>query len=231
MNTPNPMKSMLDYLAALEEHNERAWYHAHKPALQQAQETFFSFLQMLLFALGEEEAEFLYLNPRDLTFRIPRDARLYRDKPPYHPAFRANLSPKGKVPIPCACFLCLRPGGRSFIGGGLFASGFRGATLRVRDHLDRYGEEWLSVIQDVGFAQHFTVEGERLKNVPREYDRDHPLGEFLKHKSWYAKSYFSDEEVLAEDFLDQVLDRIRLLRPLNGFLNEALSGYQLPNWE
>ncbi len=231
MNTPNPMKTMLDYLADLEEHNERAWYHAHKPAMQEAQAVFLSFLQALLFTLGEEEEDFRYLNPRDLTFRIPRDARLYRDKPPYHPAFRANLSPKGKVPIPCGYFLYLRPQGRSFVGGGLFSAGFRGATLRVREHLDRYGETWLSIVGDPGFTQWFTLEGEKLKNVPREYDRNHALGEDLKHKSWYAKSYFTDEEVLAEDFLDLVMDRIRLLRPLNGFLNEALTGYQLPNWE
>ena len=45
------LQPVLDYLTALEQNNDRDWYHAHKPQLTEAQRAFEEFLQELLLVL------------------------------------------------------------------------------------------------------------------------------------------------------------------------------------
>ena len=124
------MEEMLSFLRELEEHNDRDWFHAHEEEYRRATVAFEQLVGELNLALHRGDPEIPLAAPKTLTFKLMRDTRFSRDKSPYNPSFRAHIGPKGKLPVPVGYYLFLRPGGRSFLGGGLFADMFRDVTTQ-----------------------------------------------------------------------------------------------------
>ena len=221
---------IIDYLSALNTHNDREWYHADKDSYKDANAEFEKFLQALILEIGKFDSSILHNDPKDLTFKLVRDTRFSHDKSPYNPAFRAHISSKGKLPVPVGYYLMIKPGNQSFLGGGLFADMFKDATMMVRDYIARNGEEWERIVHEPVFEKYFSVHGTALKNVPAGYDKDHPQAEYLKFKSWYLEYPVKDEELKdAELFLAKTAELFRIMKPFNDYLNRALMGFQMPS--
>ncbi len=220
---------ILGYLTSLSANNNREWYHTHKAEYQAANAQFEELVQSLILRIGEFDTSVLGHAPKELTFKLVRDTRFSHDKSPYNPAFRAHISSMGKLPVPVGYYLMLKPGGQSFLGGGLFADMFKDATKMVRDYIAAHGSEWEAVITAPAFQQHFSVHGTALKNVPAGYEKEHPQAEYLKYKSWYLEYPIRDEE-LADDslFLSKAVEMFHLMKPFNDYLNRALAGFQMP---
>ena len=220
---------ILRYLKSLSENNNREWYHAHKAAYKEANAQFEELVQELILQIGKFDRSILPGEAKELTFKLVRDTRFSHDKSPYHPAFRAHIGPGGKLPVPVGYYLMIKPGGQSFLGGGLFAASFKDATSMVRDHIAANGGEWERILHDPGFQKEFSVQGTALKNVPAGYDKEHPQAEYLKFKSWYLEYPVSDDMVAdGERFLAEAVRLFRIMKPFNDFLNQALKDFQMP---
>ena len=176
---------ILNYLNNLSENNNREWYHAHKTEYKEANAQFENLVQQLILQIGKFDSSIYPREAKELTFKLVRDTRFSNDKSPYNPAFRAHIGPEGKVPVPVGYYLMVKPGGQSFLGGGLFADMFKDATSMIRDYIAANGGEWDKILHTPDFEKEFTVQGTALKNVPAGYDKEHPQAEFLKYKSWY----------------------------------------------
>ena len=225
MNT----QMILDYLTQLSANNNREWYHAHKAEYQAANAQFEELIQALMLRIGEFDDSILGHAPKELTFKLVRDTRFSHDKSPYNPAFRAHISSIGKLPIPVGYYLMIKPGGQSFLGGGLFADMFKDATRMVRDYISEHGGEWEEIITAPSFQERFTVGGSALKNVPAGYEKEHPQAEYLKYKSWYLEYSVQDKDLTDGDlFLAKAADIFRLMKPFNDYLNNALTGFKMP---
>ena len=225
MNT----RLILNYLSDLNENNNREWYHANKDDYKKANAEFEKLLQELILEIGKFDSSVLQNNPKDLTFKLVRDTRFSHDKSPYNPAFRAHISSKGKLPVPVGYYVMIKPGGQSFLGGGLFADMFKDATTRIRDYIVQNGGEWERILHEPEFDKYFTIQGTALKNVPRGYDKEHPQAEYLKFKSWYVE-YPLEDEVWnhGEEFPAKAAEIFRIMKPFNDYLNRALAGFQMP---
>ncbi len=220
---------IIEYLSELSANNNREWYHANKEDYKKANAEFEGLLQALIWEIGKFDSSILHNRPKDLTFKLVRDTRFSHDKSPYNAAFRAHISPEGKLPVPVGYYLMIKPGGQSFLGGGLFADMFKDATKRVRDYLAGNGEEWEKIIHAPEFEQYFTVQGTALKNVPAGYEKEHPQAQYLKYKSWYLEYPVKDEELGdGEAFLAKAAEIFRIMKPFNDYLNRALAGFQMP---
>lgn len=225
MNT----QMILDYLSALNANNNREWYHANKEEYRRANTEFEALLRALILEIGKFDSSILHNEPKDLTFKLVRDTRFSHDKSPYNPAFRAHISPKGKLPVPVGYYVMIKPGGQSFLGGGLFADMFKDATTMIRDFISQNGAEFEKIIHDPVFKKYFTVQGTALKNVPAGYAKDHPQAAYLKYKSWYLEFPLKDDEVGdAEAFLAKAAGLFKIMKPFNDYLNSALAGFQMP---
>ena len=225
MNT----QMILDYLTQLSANNNREWYHTHKAEYQVANAQFEELIQALMLRIGEFDSSILGHAPKELTFKLVRDTRFSHDKSPYNPTFRAHISSMGKLPIPVGYYLMIKPGGQSFLGGGLFADMFKDATRMVRDYISEHGGEWEEIITAPSFQERFTVGGSALKNVPAGYEKEHPQAEYLKYKSWYLEYPVQDKELTDGDlFLAKAADIFRLMKPFNDYLNNALTGFKMP---
>lgn len=222
-------KMILKYLADLSEHNNREWYHAHKAENKEATAQFEELIQTLILRIGEFDSSILHNQPKELTFKLTRDTRFSHDKSPYNPSFRAHIASKGKLPVPVGYYLMIKPGGQSFLGGGLFADMFRDATEMIRDYITEHGEEFEEIIHAPEFQKYFSVQGTSLKNVPAGYDKEHPQAEYLKFKSWYLEYPVADEVIAdAEQFVEEAAKLFEIMKPFNDYLNKALEGFQMP---
>lgn len=222
------IKLMMDFLADLAAHNDREWFHAHKAEYQAATHEFEELVRRLTLELRAGDPDIPLLEPKELTFKLMRDTRFSADKSPYNPSFRAHIGPQGKLPIPVGYYLMLQPGGRTFLGGGLFADMFKDATAMLRDHIAAHGDEWQGTLEDPDFARRFTVAGTALKKVPQGYDPGHPQAEWLKYKSWYLEVPVADETVLGDGFVDYAVETFLAMKAFNGFLNRGLEGFRMP---
>lgn len=220
--------AILTYLSELEAHNDRDWYHAHKTEREEANREFEALVGGLMAGLRRTDDSLPLAQPKELIFKLTRDTRFSHDKSPYNPSFRAHMGPKGKLPIPVGYYILLQPGGRSFLGGGLFADMFKDATAMVRGYIASHGGEWGKMITAPDFAQRFTVGGTALKKVPRGYDPDHPQAEYLKNKSWYLEFPIPDEQIIEPGFVDYAVGIFSKMDQFNRFLNKALEGFVMP---
>lgn len=220
---------ILHYLEELSANNEREWYHAHKAEYKEANAEFEGLIQELILGIGAFDKSVLPWKPKQLTFKLVRDTRFSHDKSPYNPAFRAHISSQGKLPIPVGYYVMIKPGGQSFLGGGLFADMFKDATKMVRDYIQANPEEWKAVIEEEEFRKHFQVQGAALKKVPQGYEKENPQAEFLKYKSWYLEYPVEDEIIKnADDFQKLAVSVFQKMKPFNDYLNRALAGFQMP---
>lgn len=220
---------ILDYLSKLDQNNNREWFHAHKTEYQEANAQFELLVQELMLQLGKTDSRILNFAPKELTFKVVRDTRFSHDKSPYNPVFRAHISSKGKLPVPVGYYLMIKPGDQSFLGGGLFADMFKDATTMVREYIFKHPDEWMEILQTREFKENFQVQGTALKNVPKEYDKEHPQAEYLKYKCWYLEYSVKDSIIQAADsFLDLAAEMFLKMKPFNDFLNCALEGFQMP---
>lgn len=216
------LEKTMEFLARLEENNSLDWMHNHKEMHRCAKTEFLSWLDSLITAIAVEEPSVAGQQGASLLFRLNRDTRFSKDKRPYNASFRAHISKGGRLPVPVGYFLCVKPGG-CFLGGGLFASQFSKATEMVRDALVNDPQGFQKAISNPAF----TLSGEQLKNVPRGFDKAHPMAEYLKYKSWYAEYPLTDA-VLQTATSAQLAKLFQIVKPFNDWLNTALETFKLP---
>ena len=217
---------MLQFLTDLDANNSLEWMKGHKEQYLEAKNQFASFIQDLILSISEFDPSVAYLRAEDLIFRLNKDTRFSKDKTPYNTSFRAHISSAGKRPIPAGYYICIKPSS-SFLGGGVFATQFHQATTMVRDYIVKYPEQFNRIINNKDFIANFIIEGDKLKNVPRGYDKEHPLAEYLKHKSWDVEYPVTDRELIEND-ITFITRKFRMMKPLNDYLNKALCGFVMP---
>jgi uncharacterized protein (TIGR02453 family) len=151
-------------------------------------------------------------------FRIYRDTRFSKDKSPYKTHLAAHFPHRtptaGGVHGP-GFYLHLEPGG-SFAGGGLWHPD-PDSLLKVRQAIVVKPAAW-KALRKAGLE----IEGEALKRVPPSFAPTHPCAEDLKLKDFYTTTTFTNAQVLAPDFLDQLTGACQKSAPLVAFLCKAL---------
>lgn len=225
-------ENMLSYCRELEANNNRAWFHANHKQYEQAKSDFTELVELVKFAVVEHvdpdlRDRIIFADPSSMMYRIPRDARMYKDKPPYNPSWRAYISPDKKSVLPVGYVLRIAPDGRSHFGTGAWCPD--GTYLRrVRDFIAASWEELDELVDECGLP----LLGEKLKRVPREYGADHPAGEYLKHKGWLLMQDIADEELVDFDsFVTLVSENVRRMEPLRRYFQRALEDRQEGLWE
>lgn len=225
-------ENMLRYCSALELNNNRTWFHENHAQYEQAKEDFTELVDRVKFAVAERvepglQERLIFAEPKTMLYRIPRDARMYKNKPPYNPTWRAYISPDKKSLLPLGYFLMVAPGGRSEFGTGAWCPD--GEHLRrVRDYIAENWEELEELIEESGL----TLLGEKLKRMPREYEPDHPAGELLKYKNWFFIENLDDTELVSFDgYIARVGTIIERMEPLRRYFERALQPRQESLWE
>lgn len=214
----------IDFMKRLKRNNNRPWFEKHKEEYESHVKLP---MQSLIAALHPHFLRFapdFEVNPKKSLFRIYRDVRFSNDKTPYktHAAAHFVLRGKPKGVEGSGYYLHIEPG-QVFLGGGIYMPD--GDQLKnIRRSIDADTDRLLSILRNKKFISTFkNLQGEKLKRVPKGYDADHPMAEWLKQKQFFVWVEWPEAKCKREEFVNEVAAVFETAAPLVRFLNEAMS--------
>lgn len=216
-------KKGLTFLRQLKRNNRRDWFENHKDDYEALVKLP---MQSLIAALQPHFLSFapeFEVNPKRSIFRIYRDVRFSKDKRPYktHVAAHFVLRGKPKGIEGSGYYLHIEPT-EVFLGGGIYMPD--GDQLKkIRKAIAANPDEFLDVINDPRLKRTFgKLEGEQLRRVPRGYDPEHPMADWLRFKQFFVGSSFAVSKCHSPKFVIEVAKAFETATPLIRYLNNAL---------
>ncbi len=222
----NHLQPAFEFLSALQAHNTKAWFDAHRADYDAAKQAFEVLVETVIDEFRPIE-DFEDLSPKDCLFRINRDVRFSKDKAPYKINFGASLALGGKHSRRMPYYIHMQPGNQSLLAGGLYMPTPE-QIGKVRAAIAADSAPLRKILRGKAFVEHFGVvtddtEG-RLKTAPKGYSRDHPDIDLLQFKAWAVMKPLPDKAMLAPDLVTHSVKVFKALKPLNDWLNEILLG-------
>jgi len=210
------------FLEKLSKNNNKPWFDKHRDDYQNAKEDFEALVTELLADLSGSEPLFKEQKAKDCIFRIFRDVRFSKDKTPYKAHFGAFFSKGGRKFPGAGYYLHIEPGGKSFVGGGLWVP--EPPLLKaVRQEIDYNFNDFKGITEEKKFKKLFSkINGEQLKTLPQGYTDDNPAIEYLKMKSFTVAHHLQDVDIISKGFVKKSLDVFSAMRPFIDFLNRGL---------
>jgi len=84
--------------------------------------------------------------------------------------------------------------------------------------------DWKKMLADRKIANTFgELKGEQVSTSPRGFLKDNPAIELLKYKQFYFSRYFTDKEMLSNNFLKEMNKTFRNLRGYFDYMSEVLT--------
>lgn len=207
-----------DFLKKLSKNNNRDWFNENKNLYTESQENVIEFLEDLIGEMADFDNDIAKIDAKKALFRIYRDTRFSKDKIPYKTNFGASLG-IGKGSQKGGYYLHMEPG-KSFLAGGIYMP--ESSTLKeVRKEISLYGDEFIKILNNKEFKKHFPelVQNDKLKKIPQGFEKEDPMGEYLKLKSFIVMYQMKDEAVLDKNAIKEFSKIFKLMKPLNDFLN------------
>ena len=229
------MKEILDFLRELSANNNREWFAEHKAWYQQCYAKFVDFSGQYLQRLSEIDPTLKGLEPKDCIWRIYRDVRFSHDKRPYKewfgvfPATGVPGQPKtwGKHSMRGGYYVHLQPG-QCMFAGGIWDPG-KELLDALRKEIEANYEEVEDIMATPSWQRYFTDDFDPywgvLKKVPAGFDPEFKHADWLKHKTFTFSTPLTDEQVSAQDFLDEIVEIAKAAKPMNDFLNYTFEEY------
>ncbi len=209
--------STFEYLDLLKKNNNRDWFTDNKKRFEVENKNAKNFFTEVLADLEKIDSI-----ERMQVFRIYRDVRFSKDKTPYKTHFSVGFT-RTKPLLRGGMYLHIEDGG-SFVGGGFWEPNNEDLQ-RVRKELELDASELRAIINDDTFKQFFknSLEGEELKTAPKGFDKTHPDIDLIRKKQFLIGRNFSNKEVLASNFKDEVVKTFAAMRPFFDYMSDVLT--------
>ena len=218
-------KETLQFLDDLKANNNRDWFLENKKRYEAFKKDYYQLASDLLDALKPLDASLEMQEVKNCTFRINRDIRFSKDKTPYksHLGFWFSSGAKGQNRS--GYYIHLEKGA-SFIAGGLYCPESEDLK-KMRKEIAYFHEDLEEILEEKNFKKEFKDfdrnEKNTLKNPPRGYEKEHPAIELLKLKSFESSQVIDLSAVAKKDFVAVMSKKLIALKPLNDFINRALT--------
>lgn len=212
--------SNLEFLRQVKKNNNRDWFNANKTRYLKEYDNMVAFAGVLLDKMNEHDVMETASGKKSLH-RIYRDTRFSKEKTPYKTNWSGGFKRLGKNRRG-SYYFHLEPG-NSFVGGGFW--GPEPADMkRIRDELAYDARPLRKILQSKNFIKYFgALYGEQLKTVPKGYDANNPAIDLLRYKQFLLIRKFSDKEVLDENFVKQVNETFKAMRPFLDYMTQVLT--------
>ena len=216
------MQTTFEFLKKLKQNNNRDWFEKNKEKYLAAKEEYEKLLEKVIAGTRKFDKKISGdLTPKECTFRIYRDVRFSKDKKPYKTNMGASIDPGGKKSQIAGYYLHIEPG-NSFAAGGVWMP--EPAMLQsIRQEIDYNPEPLLKVLKSAPFKKFFKGldEEDKLKTVPKGFDKEHPHIELLKNKHFLVSHQLSDKEILGKDAVKKITEVFRAMHPFLEYMREA----------
>ncbi len=209
-------KEAFNFLEDLAQNNNKEWFAEHKSTFKKHEadvKSFYQHLQELLDTHDEIE--------KMKMFRIYRDVRFSKDKTPYKTHFAGSFSRLG-ARLRGGYYLHIKPGG-SFVATGFWAPN-KEDLFRIRKELEMDASDFRKVINGKNFKSVWgELQGDGVKTAPKGFDKEHPDIDLIKKKQFIFVRNFSDKEVLSQNFINEVNESFKSIRPYFDLMSDILT--------
>lgn len=211
------MENILKFLEQLKENNNREWFASHKPEYEEIVKENKVFFNQIYAELQKHDS----LSGIHV-FRIYKDVRFSKDKSPYKSNFGAGYS-RTKPKLRGGYYLQIEPN-NSFAGGGFWGPNNED-LFRIRKEFEADTTEIERITSDNTFVKYFgELKGKNgVKNAPKGFDKNHPAIDLIKKKQYVVKRKFTDQEVLSDNFQQEVIATFIAMRPFFDYMSEILT--------
>lgn len=208
--------STLIFLKSLKQNNNREWFNEHKPLFEKEHKNVKGFYNAVMENLKSHD-----LIEKVKLFRIYRDVRFSPDKTPFKYHFAGHFT-RATPKLRGGYYLRIRPG-ESFLAGGFWEPN-KEDLLRIRKEFEMDAFEIRTIINAPDFKKYFgNLKGDAVKTAPRGFDKNHPDIDLIRMKQFIVTRPFSDEEVLSENFIGEINNSYKAMRPYLDYMSEILT--------
>lgn len=215
----------IQFLVKLKKNNSREWFNQHRDDYDSAKENFIELVNQILTQVGKIDQDLSVLTYKDCIFRINRDVRFSKNKDPYKNNMAAYFVKGGKKSWLAGYYFHCEPGGKSFIGGGLYG-GEPDQIKKVRQEIDYNWSAFKGILQHKQFKKMFgdlsRQEGMSLIREPKGYEKDNPAIDYIKLKNFIVSVPVADEELTDKVLVKKIITAFSTMQPLLQFLNRAM---------
>ena len=217
-----------DFLKDLTQNNNRDWFAENKPVYDKSHKEMYTFGEDLIARMNEFDSISTASGKKSL-FRIYRDVRFSKNKDPYKTNRSGSFAREG-ADRRGGYYFSIQPG-NSMIGGGFYQPNSDDLNL-IRKQIEMDATPLRDVLKSQKFKSTFgKLLGEQLKTAPRGFEKDDPNIDLLRYKSFYVFKSFTDQEVMADNFEDQVIEVYKAIQPffeiMTSFVTTDLNGESL----
>ncbi len=212
--------SIIAFLEALKQNNNREWFNAHKEVFLQEQQHIERFANELLLKLSVHDIIETESGKKSLH-RIYRDTRFSKDKTAYKTNWSGSFRRATKYRRG-GYYFHIEPG-NSFIAGGFWAPNPQDLKL-IRDDIHFDPSPLRKILKNKNFISYFKeLKGEQLKTAPKGFDAASDAIDLLRYKQFLLIRKFSDKEVLSENFTKEANLTFKAMRPFFNYMSDVLS--------
>ncbi len=209
--------NVLEFFKKLKKNNNREWFNDHKKEFK-AIESEVKKCYSTLFNMIKTHDEVDQFK----MFRIYRDVRFSKNKLPYKTHFGGTYHRK-KPQLRGGYYLHVAPNNESFAATGFWEPN-AADLLRIRKEFEMDDSEMRSIINSKSFKSEWgELVGDELKTAPRDFDKDHPAIDLIKKKQFIFVKKYTDSEVLADNFLENVNTSFKAIRPYFNYMSDVLT--------
>jgi uncharacterized protein (TIGR02453 family) len=212
--------SALEFLKLVKKNNNRDWFNANKDRYLKEHKSVVAFAEALLFEMKKHDNIETASGKKSLH-RIYRDTRFSKEKTPYKTNWSGSFSRATKK-LRGGYYFHIEPG-NSFVAGGFWGPEANDLK-RIREEIAYDSAPMRKIMKSKIFKETFgTLVGEQLKSAPQGFTSDHKDIDLLRYKQFLVVRKFSDKEVLSGEFLKQLNDSFKKMRPFFDLMSEILT--------
>ena len=222
------MKSILDFLSELSEHNDRTWFEANRDRYKQVKKRMDEVAAEFIEAVAAFDPAVEGVQVKDATYRIYRDTRFTKDKSPYKTWFGVYVCPRGTRSGFSGSYMHVEPENDHYmLCTGAYCP-TPGEVKSIREEIMTEGENFVETIRAArGFEIDWTT---AYKRMPQGWSADDPHSEYYRLRNYLLMKVVDRDYVLADDFISRAAAEMSLTRPFNDTLNRAIEYAREMGW-
>lgn len=220
------LPDLIRFLGELEENNNRAWFVMNKPRYDILRAELLVLVSGLISEIARFDPGVAHCHPKKALFRVNRDLRFARGRPPYKTTFSAAITASGlKKPSQGggpAYYFHIDAQGQLLIAGGEYRPPPH--RLRaIREHVVDDATGFSRVLKNKKLIAVFNglQQDDTLVRLPKGFGADAPHQDALRLKSFVAWRELSVRKLRPDRLPGLLLEDFRAAAPLVKWLRAA----------
>ncbi len=212
------------FLEQLAANNNREWFKENKTRYEEdVLDVALRFIQSMQDPLEAIAPHFMAVPTRmgGSLMRVYRDTRFSKIKIPYKTNIGIHFRHERAKDVHSPGYYVHIAPDDVFIGVGMWRPD-TDPLRQIRERIAARPAEWKRAIGTTVFKRHFNLGGESLQRPPRGFDKEHPLIDDIKRKSFIAIRNMSVADCLKPQFQRTVETAFKQATPYMDFLCSAV---------